>query len=162
GSRAARAGHLQICAVAGPHHRGDPATQTGRQGGRCHGLAGQAIQPGPAVGHRGQSARLSPHSLSQSPKSAAMRGRRPMNSPKRILAALAVAYAASLPAYADCDLPPAPSKIPDGTTASQQEMVTAMQTLKEYSADVDTYLKCLEFEAKHNHLTGDEADRMHN
>jgi len=26
-------------------------------------------------------------------------------------------------------------------------MVTAMQTLKEYNGDVDTYTKCLEFEA---------------
>jgi hypothetical protein len=85
-----------------------------------------------------------------------------MNLPKRILAAVALTCAASLPAHAGCDLPPAPSKIPDGTSASQQEMVTAMQTLKEYSADVDTYLKCVEFEAKHNHLSNDEADRMHN
>ena len=61
-----------------------------------------------------------------------------MNSPKRILLAAVLAYAASLPAHADCVLPPAPSKIPDGTTASQQEMLTAMQTLKEYNGDVET------------------------
>ena len=53
-----------------------------------------------------------------------------MNSPKRILLAAVLTYAASLPAHADCVLPPAPSKIPDGNTASQQEMLTAMQTLK--------------------------------
>ena len=85
-----------------------------------------------------------------------------MNSPKRILLATALAYAVSLPAHADCVLPPAPSKIPDGTTASEQEMLTAMATLKEYNGDVDTYTKCLDFEAKQNHLSRTDADRMHN
>ncbi len=85
-----------------------------------------------------------------------------MNSPKRILVAVALAYAASLPAHADCVLPPAPSKIPDGATASQQEMVTAMNTLKEYNGDVETYTKCLEFEAKQNHLSKADEERMHN
>jgi hypothetical protein len=85
-----------------------------------------------------------------------------MKRPKRILAALAVAYAASVPAYADCVLPPAPSKIPDGTTANEQEMVTAMQTLKQYNGDVDTYLKCLEFEAKQNRLSKSDEERRHN
>jgi hypothetical protein len=85
-----------------------------------------------------------------------------MNSPKRILLAVALAYAASVPARADCVLPPAPSKIPDAATASQQEMITAMQTLKEYNGDVDTYTKCLEFEAKQNHLSRGDEERMHN
>jgi hypothetical protein len=85
-----------------------------------------------------------------------------MNSPKRILLALAFAYAGSLPAHADCVLPPAPSKIPDGNTATQQEMLTAMQTLKEYNGDVETYTKCLEFEAKMNHLSHGDEEKMHN
>jgi hypothetical protein len=86
-----------------------------------------------------------------------------MKRPKRILAALAVACAASTVAYADdCVLPPAPSKIPDGSTASEQEMVSAMQTLKQYNGDVDTYLKCLDFEAKQNRLTKTEEERRHN
>jgi len=85
-----------------------------------------------------------------------------MNSPKRILLAVALAYAASLPAHADCVLPPAPSKIPDGNTANQQEMLQAMNTLKEYNGDVDTYTKCLEFEAKQNRLSRGDEERMHN
>lgn len=85
-----------------------------------------------------------------------------MKSPKRILAALAATYAVSLSAHADCDLPPAPSKVPDGSTASEQEMVTALQTLKQYNGDVDTYLKCLDFEAKQNRLNRGEEERMHN
>ena len=41
-------------------------------------------------------------------------------------------------------------------------MVTAMQTLKEYNGDVDTYLKCLEFEAKQNRLSAGDQEKMHN
>jgi predicted transglutaminase-like cysteine proteinase len=85
-----------------------------------------------------------------------------MNSPQRILLAVALAYAASLPAHADCVLPPAPSKIPDGSTASQQEMLTAMQTLKEYNGDVETYTKCLDFEARQNRLSHTDEQKMHN
>ena len=85
-----------------------------------------------------------------------------MKSATRMLAALAVAYSVSLAAHADCVLPPAPSKVPDGKTASEQEMLTAMQTLKEYNGDVDTYLKCLDFEAKQNHLSSGDQEKLHN
>jgi hypothetical protein len=37
-----------------------------------------------------------------------------------------------------------------------------MQTLKQYNGDVDTYLKCLEFEAKQNRLSRGEQEKMHN
>jgi len=85
-----------------------------------------------------------------------------MKSPKWMLAAAAAACCFSLAASADCVLPPAPSKIPDGNSASEQEMITAMQTLKEYNADVDTYLKCLEFETKQNRLSAGDQEKMHN
>ena len=85
-----------------------------------------------------------------------------MNSPKRILLAVALTCAVSLPAYADCVLPPAPSKIPDGNSASEQEMLTAMNTLKEYNGDVETYTKCLEFEVKQSRLSHSDEERMHN
>jgi hypothetical protein len=88
-----------------------------------------------------------------------------MKSPKRILtlAALSVACALSLQAHADtCRLPPAPSKIPDGSTATQQEMVTAMETIKQYNNDVQTYLKCLDFEARQNQLGASDQMSLHN
>jgi hypothetical protein len=69
---------------------------------------------------------------------------------------------ASGTALAECNLPPAPTKVPDGSTAAEPEMVAAMQTLKRYDADVTTYLKCLEFEAKQNRITKDEQSRKHN
>lgn len=85
-----------------------------------------------------------------------------MNLPKRTLLAMTLACAGCLPAYADCVLPPAPSKIPDGNTASQQEMVTAMETLKEYNQDVETYNKCLEYEARQNRLSASDVAKLHN
>ncbi len=46
--------------------------------------------------------------------------------------------------------------------ATEPEMVAAMQTLKQYDADVNTYVKCLEFEAKQNRLSREEQARRHN
>ncbi|HTT01944.1 MAG TPA: hypothetical protein VMG11_07610 [Steroidobacteraceae bacterium] len=70
---------------------------------------------------------------------------------------------AAPPARADdCVLPPPPSKIPDGTQASQQEMVSAMQTMKQYDGDVNVYLKCLDFEERQKHLGPDDAEARHN
>ena len=88
-----------------------------------------------------------------------------MKSPQRILAlaALLAACTVSLQAHADqCRLPPAPSKIPDGSTASQQEMITAMETIKQYNSDVQTYLKCLDFEARQNQLSSGDQTNLHN
>ena len=88
-----------------------------------------------------------------------------MKSPKRILAlaVLSAACGVSLQAHADqCRLPPAPSKIPDGSTATQQEMMTAMETIKQYNDDVQTYLKCLDFEARQNQLTPSDQTTLHN
>lgn len=66
------------------------------------------------------------------------------------------------PAFADCTTPVAPTKVPDGATAPETEMVAAMQTLKRYDTDVNTYVKCLEFEAKQNRLSKEEQSRRHN
>ena len=86
-----------------------------------------------------------------------------MNAPRRFLVTLAAACAASVPAaYANCRLPPAPSKIPDGATASQQQMVTAMQTVQEYNHDVETYLQCLKFEVRQNQMSPDDQVSLHN
>lgn len=81
----------------------------------------------------------------------------------RVLAVLSVICAAGLPAaYANCRLPPSPSKIPDGASASEQQMVTAMQTIEEYNHDVQTYLKCLQFEVRESELTPQTQMSLHN
>lgn len=80
----------------------------------------------------------------------------------KICAACAVAFLASLPAFADCTLPPPPSKVPNGTTASEQEMVAAMNTLKEYNGDVTVYLKCLDYEVRQNRMAASVRDAKNN
>jgi hypothetical protein len=49
-------------------------------------------------------------------------------------------------ASAECVYPKAPTKTPDGLTASQEEMVSGMQAVKDYNARVSEYLACLEKE----------------
>lgn len=86
-----------------------------------------------------------------------------MNSPKTTLTALIVASAFAAPvAFADCHAPPTPSKIPNGATANQQQMLTAMQTIKEYEHDVKTYLKCLNFQVRQNRMSTDDQVTLHN
>lgn len=84
-----------------------------------------------------------------------------MTLPLRLFALIA-AMACTVPAWAECKLPSAPAKVPNGTTASEQEMIAAMQTLKHYNVDVTNFVKCLEFEAGQNRLTRDEQARQHN
>ena len=45
-----------------------------------------------------------------------------------------------------CVYPDGPDKLPDGNTATQQEMVDAMAALKKYDAEVTAYTNCLEME----------------
>lgn len=77
-------------------------------------------------------------------------------------AAFAAAILTSLPALADCTLPPPPSKIPNGSTASEQDMIAAMNTLKEYNGDVNVYLKCLDYEVKQNRMPSSIRDSKNN
>jgi hypothetical protein len=84
-----------------------------------------------------------------------------MNRARNMCFAL-IASGCALPALADCTTPVAPTKVPDGATAVEADMVAAMQTLKRYDTDVNTYVKCLEFEAKQNRLSREEQARRHN
>lgn len=49
-------------------------------------------------------------------------------------------------AAAECTYPKTPSNMPDGATATQEEMVTGMKAVKDYNASVTKYLECLEGE----------------
>ena len=75
---------------------------------------------------------------------------------------LIVTSGLALPAWSGCNLPPAPTKVPDGNTATKEEMIAAMETLKRYDTDVNNYTKCLEFEAKQKRMLSDEQTRKHN
>jgi len=49
-------------------------------------------------------------------------------------------------AHADCSYPKAPSGLPDGATATEEQMVEGMKTIKEYNNQVTAYLNCLDTE----------------
>jgi len=61
-------------------------------------------------------------------------------------ATLLAGLLAAVAANADCSYPRAPSGLPDGATATQEEMVGGMKTIKEYNAKVTAYLSCLDME----------------
>jgi hypothetical protein len=62
-----------------------------------------------------------------------------------VLAALAACLATGS-AGAACIYPRAPEHIPDGKTATFEEMVTAQQAVKQFDADVTAYNACLDME----------------
>jgi hypothetical protein len=64
----------------------------------------------------------------------------------RIVSIAAFAFAGA--AQADCAFPKAPGSIPDGKTASEQEMVAAMAAFKGYNEEVNAFGACLEQETK--------------
>jgi hypothetical protein len=66
----------------------------------------------------------------------------------------------ALGAAADCLLPAPPSRIPDGSSANEQEMLAAMRTLKQYNDDVNEYTRCLEFQQRQNHISLEDRE-MH-
>jgi hypothetical protein len=59
-----------------------------------------------------------------------------------IFAACAAFIAAA--AHADCTYPRAPEKVPDGNSASRDEMVAAKKSFDQYNVDMNTYLTCME------------------
>jgi hypothetical protein len=60
---------------------------------------------------------------------------------------LAVLLASGVSAQAACVYPQAPQKLPNGATATKDEMLAAQKSVKEYQAAVEgTYLPCLEQE----------------
>ncbi|PZN30953.1 MAG: hypothetical protein DIU71_11080 [Proteobacteria bacterium] len=61
-------------------------------------------------------------------------------------AALVLATCA-LSAQAECVYPKAPDTIPDGATATEQEMIAAMQAFKAYDAAVVAFRECVEKES---------------
>lgn len=57
-----------------------------------------------------------------------------------ILAALPAA------AWADCTYPRAPAKMPDGGSASREEMLAAKKVVDQYQVDMNAYLECIKTE----------------
>jgi hypothetical protein len=59
------------------------------------------------------------------------------------IAALAVAVQASA---AGCSYPKAPDKVPDGATASKDEMIAGMKAMRAYNDLIKAYTDCLKTE----------------
>lgn len=62
-----------------------------------------------------------------------------------LLTAAALAALAG-PVYADCSYPPPPTKIPDGNTASKEEMLKAKEAVTQYNSDINAYVSCIKLE----------------
>ncbi len=68
-------------------------------------------------------------------------------------------------AHADCTYPRAPDRIPDGSTASLDDMKAAKGQVDKYNKDMETYLSCIKSEhdqalAKAANLSEDQKKQM--
>ena len=77
---------------------------------------------------------------------------------------LLIAGAASLiisNAFAECN-PPGQIRIPDGSTATSEEMVNGQKQVKAYMAEMEAYLQCMDDEsAALGDAETDEQKRIH-
>ncbi len=51
-------------------------------------------------------------------------------------------------AAAECIYPKPPASIPDGNTATEEEMLAGMRAVKEYNTQVTAYLNCLDMQTQ--------------
>ena len=61
----------------------------------------------------------------------------------------ALAFTAALmaaPAFADCPYPAAPTKIPDGKTATLEEMLAGQKAVNDYQKAINDYTACIDKE----------------
>ena len=64
---------------------------------------------------------------------------------KALFAITALAALAG-PVYADCSYPPPPAKLPDGNTATMQEMLDGKNAVTQYNKDINAYVACIKLE----------------
>jgi hypothetical protein len=65
---------------------------------------------------------------------------------KALIAIAATAGLSAGTAYADCSYPTPPDHIPDGNTATLQDMVEAQKAVKEYDKAINAYVACIQLE----------------
>jgi hypothetical protein len=74
---------------------------------------------------------------------------------------ISVAIFSATSAFAACDYPPEIS-VPDGSQATEDEMLAAQKAVKAYMAEMEAYLKCLDDEsATLGDAETDEQRAMH-
>ena len=64
----------------------------------------------------------------------------------KALLALAAAGLLATPAFADCVYPAAPTNLPDGRTATLEQMVAGQKTVQEYDKVIKEYVDCIDHE----------------
>jgi hypothetical protein len=84
---------------------------------------------------------------------------------KVLFAIAAVAALTAGPVYADCSYPPPPDKIPDGSTATLEEMQAAQKVMQTYDHAIKAYTDCLRLEhdaalAKTTDMTPEEKAKQ--
>jgi opacity protein-like surface antigen len=67
---------------------------------------------------------------------------------KTIVFAALLASLAAASAQAACIYPRAPEQVPDGKTATYDEMVAAQKGVKQFNEDINSYNACLDMEMK--------------
>jgi hypothetical protein len=65
---------------------------------------------------------------------------------KALLPALALLGLVAGPVYATCSYPKAPEKMPDGNTATLEEMLAAKKSVDGYNKEMEAYLSCIKLE----------------
>ena len=72
---------------------------------------------------------------------------------------LAIAFAtATAAAYADCPYPQAPTKLPDGATATLEQMVAGQKEVAAYQKAINDYTACIDKELDDN--IAKEGDKL--
>jgi hypothetical protein len=81
---------------------------------------------------------------------------------KATLIAVAAAFVVNV-AQAECAYPKAPQSSPNGSTATEAEMVAGMNAIKTYNEEMTKYLSCLDEEANQRILeAGGDQERIKN
>jgi hypothetical protein len=65
---------------------------------------------------------------------------------KSFIAILGIGLLAAPSAWAACSYPQGPDRIPDGNSATEQEMKDAQRAVRKYNEDINTYLTCIKTE----------------
>jgi hypothetical protein len=77
----------------------------------------------------------------------------------KALYSLAAAVALfSGPAYAACTYPKAPESLPDGATATLEQMVAAQKAVKQFDQEITAYTNCIKLE--HDATMSKEGEKM--
>jgi len=76
----------------------------------------------------------------------------------KVIFSITALVALAGPVYADCTYPPPPSKLPDGNTATMQEMMTAKAAVTQYNKDINSYVACIKLE--HETAVSNAGDKI--